>query len=55
MVDSCRSKLAYIVTGVPEGSVWPCYFPHVLLGAVSILENNLIGYADDQTLITVEP
>ena len=36
MVDGCRSKLANVVSGVRYG-------------AFSILENKLIGYADDST------
>ena len=56
MVDGCRSKLVNAVSGVPRGSI---------LGSVlfllytsehfSILNNNLIGYADDTTLIAVVP
>ena len=52
MVDGCRSKLVNILSGVPQGSVLgPLLFllntPELFL----ILENKLIGYADDFTLI----
>ena len=33
----------------------PIIVPPMHLGAFSILENNLIGYADDSTLIAVVP
>ena len=56
MVDSCRSKLVGVVSGVPQGSV----LGHLLFllytsELFSILENKLIGYADDSTLIAVVP
>ena len=47
MVDSCRSKLVNIVSGVPQGSVLARY------RSSYILENKLIGYADDSTLMAV--
>ena len=54
MVDGCRSKLVDVVSGVPHGSVLGML---LLLRYTSmlftILENQLIGYADDSTLITV--
>ena len=34
---------------------WPIIVPPIHLGAFSILENKLIGYADDSTLIAVVP
>ena len=50
MVDGCRSKVVDIVSGVPQGTVLG---PLVLLLYTSelfpILENKLIGYADDFT------
>ena len=52
MVDGCRSKLVNIVSGVPQGSVWgPLLFLLHTSELFSILENKLIGYADDSTLI----
>ena len=53
MVDSCRSELVNIESGVPQGSVLVPYCPPDHLGAFSILENKLIGYADDSTLIAL--
>ena len=56
MVDGCRSKLVNVVTGLPQGSV---FGPLLLLlytsELFSVLENKLIGYADDSTLISVVP
>ena len=54
MVDCCRSKLANVVSGVPLGSILgPLLF--LLSELFSILENNLIYYADDSTLMAVVP
>ena len=48
MVDGCRSKLVDVVSGVPLGSVLgPLLFLLCTLEHFSILENNLIGDADD--------
>ena len=56
MVDGCRSKLVNIVSGVPQGSVLgPLLFLLYTSELFSILENKLIGYADDSTLIAVVP
>ena len=56
MVDGCRSKLVNAMSGVPQGSV---FCPLLLLlftsERFSILENKLIGYVDDSTLIADEP
>ena len=56
MVDCCRSKLVNVVPGVPQGSVFgPLLFLLYTSELFSILENKLIGYADDSTLIAVVP
>ena len=56
MVDGCRSKLVNVVSEVPQGSVLS---PLLLLlytsELFSILENMMIGYAEDSTLIAVVP
>ena len=56
MVDGCRSKLVNVVSGVPQGSVFgPLLFLLYTSELFSVLENKLIGYADDSTLIAVVP
>ena len=56
MVDGCRSKLVNVVSGVPQGSVFgPLLFLLYISELFSILENKLIGYADDSTLMAVVP
>ena len=56
MVDGCRSKLFNVVSGVSQGSVLgPLLFLLYTSKFFSILENKLIGYADDSTLIAVVP
>ena len=56
MVDGCRSKLVNVVSGVPQGSVLgPLLFLLYTSELFSILENTLIGYADDSTLMAVMP
>ena len=56
MVDGCRSKLVNDASGVPQGSVQgPLLFLLYTSELFSILENKLIGYADDSTLIAVVP
>ena len=56
LVDGCRSKLVNVVSGVPQGSVLgPLLFLLYTTELFSILENKLIGYADDSTLIAVVP
>ena len=48
MVDGCRSKLVDFVSGVPQSSVLgPLLFLLYTSELFSILENKLIGYADD--------
>ena len=56
LVDGCRSKLATVVSGVPQGSVLgPLLVLLYTSELFSILENKLIGYADDSTLMAVVP
>ena len=56
MVDGCRSKLIHVVSGVPQGSVLgPLLFLLCTSELFSILENKLIGYADDSTLMAIVP
>ena len=56
MVDGCRSKLVDVVSGVPKSSVLgPLLFLLYTSELFSILENKLIGYADDSTLTAVVP
>ena len=56
MVDGCRSKLVNVVSGVPQGSVLgPLLFLLYTSELFSILENKLIGYADDSTLMAIVP
>ena len=48
MVDGCRSKLVIVVSGVPHGSVLGKLLLLLHTSELfSILENKLIGYADD--------
>ena len=54
--DGCLSKLVKVVSGVPQGSVLgPLLFLLYTSKLFSILENKLIDYADDSTLIAVVP
>ena len=56
MGDGCRSKLDNVVSGVSQGSVLgPLLFLLYASELFSILENKLIGYDDDSTLIAVVP
>ena len=56
MVDSLRSKLVNVVSGVPQGSILgQLLFLLYTSELFSILENKLISYADDSTLIAVVP
>ena len=53
MVDGYRSRLVNVVPAVLQGSVLgPLLFP-LYTSEFSILENKLIGYADDSTLMAV--
>ena len=52
MVDACHSKLVDVVSGVPLGSILgPLLFLLYVSLLFSILENKLICYADDSTLV----
>ena len=56
MVDGCRSKLVNVVLGVPQGRVLgPLLFLPYTSELFCILENRLIGYADDSTLMAIVP
>ena len=56
MVDGCRSKLVNVFSRVPQGSVLgQLLFLLYTSELFSILENKLIGYADDSTLMAVVP
>ena len=56
MVDGCQSELVNVVSGVPQGSVLGLLlFLLYTLEVFSILENKLIGYAVDSTLMAVVP
>ena len=56
MVDACPSKLVKIVSGVPQGSVFgQLLFLLYTSELFSILENKLIGYADNSTLMAAVP
>ena len=56
LVDGCLSKLVNVVSGVPQGSVLgPLLFLLYTSEFFYILENKLIGYADNSTLIAVVP
>ena len=51
MVDGCRSQQVNVVSGVPQGSVLgPLLLLLYTSERFSILENKLIGYANDFTL-----
>ena len=51
MVDGCLSKLVTVVSGMTQGSVLgPLLCLLYTSELFSILENQLIGYADDSTV-----
>ena len=54
-VGGCRSRLVTVASGVPQGDLGPLLFLLYTSELFSILENKLIGYADDSTLIAVVP
>ena len=55
-MDGCRSKLVNVVSGVPQGSaLGSLLFLLYTSELFYILENKLIGYADDSTLMAVVP
>ena len=56
MVGGCRSKPVDVVAGVPQGSVFFLLFFLLYTSELfSNLENELISYADDSTLMAVVP
>ena len=56
MVDGCRSKLVNVLSGVLPGSVFGSLLVLLYTSELfSILENKLIGYADDSTFRAVVP
>ena len=56
MVDACRSKLVNVVSGMPHGSVLgPLLLLLYTSELFSIVDNKLIGYVDDSTLMAVVP
>ena len=55
-MDGCHGKLVNVVSGVPQVSVLGrLLFLLYTSELFSILENKLIGYADDSTLMAVVP
>ena len=54
MMDGCRSKLVDVVSLVQQGSLLcPLLFLLYTSERFSMLENKLMGYADDSTLMAV--
>ena len=55
-LDGCRSKLVNVVSGVRQSSVLgPILFLLYTSELFYILENKLIGYADDSIFLSVAP
>ena len=56
LVDGCHSKLVNAVSGVPQGSVLGLLLFLLYTSELfSILENKLIDYDDESTLMAVVP
>ena len=56
MVDGCQCKLVNIVSGVRRAVFWTGFCSScMLLSFFFILENKLIGYGDDFTLMAAVP
>ena len=56
VLDGASSEPVRVVSGVPQGSVLgPLLFLLYTAELFSILENRLVGYADDSTLVAVVP
>ena len=56
MVDGCRSKLVDLVSRGPQGSVLGLLLFLLYTSEIfSNLENKLLGYPDDSTLMAVVP
>ena len=53
LVDGCLSKLVNVVSGVPQGGILGLLLLLLYSELFSYMENKLIGYADDSTLIAV--
>ena len=56
MVDGCWSKLVNVVSGVLQGiALGPLLFLLYMAELFSVLENKLISYADESTLMAIVP
>ena len=56
VVDSCRSNLVNVVSGVPQGNVLGPQVVFLYTSELfSIVENKLYGYDDDSALVAVVP
>ena len=55
LVDGCHSELVNVVSGVAQAVFWARYCFFCTPELFSILENKLICYADDTTLMAVVP
>ncbi|KAI3381869.1 hypothetical protein SNEBB_010891 [Seison nebaliae] len=55
-VDGCYSNFSNVISGVPQGSVLgPLLFILYTADLYNIVKNDLFGYADDKTLLSVIP